>query len=230
MVGWQTLVLLIVAGSCTSAGAQTQPQFWPELNIFVQQNPRLRFVFQDSLRQDLDTHSVQGNFAYFIDVAMRPLLRRDLRWRDDVFRSRFLTFRGGYQYSTNLANGHNNSENRAIIELTPRYVLPAGIVLSDRNRGEFRFIKGQGFSTRYRNRLRAERDLGLGRFVFTPFAYDEIFYDTRYDVWNRNRYAFGVYVPIGPHVVIETYYLRQNDSRSRTPRIKALGLTLNLYF
>ena len=103
-------------------------------------------------------------------------------------------------------------------------------MLSDRNRGEFRFIKGQGFSTRYRNRLRAERDLGLGRFVFTPFAYDEIFYDTRYDVWNRNRYAFGVYVPIGPHVVIETYYLRQNDSRSRTLRIKALGLTLNLYF
>jgi hypothetical protein len=82
----------------------------------------------------------------------------------------------------------------------------------------------------YRNRLRLDRDCRLGNFAFTPYVYDEIFYDSQYDAWNRNRYAIGVQVPSGAHVVIEPYFLRLNDSRSTPRHVNAFGLTLNLYF
>jgi hypothetical protein len=83
---------------------------------------------------------------------------------------------------------------------------------------------------RYRNRLWAERDLNLGRLVFTPYVYDEVFYDTRYSAWTTNRTAIGLQFPTGPHVVIEPYVLRQNDQRATPKHVNAFGFTLNLYF
>jgi len=102
-------------------------------------------------------------------------------------------------------------------------------VISDRNRGEFRFIKGQSFSARYRNRLRLERDFKDSWFVCTPYVYDEIFYDTRYDRWIPNRYAFGLQFPIGAHVVLEPCYLRQNGGHSNPSHLNVLGFRVNLY-
>jgi hypothetical protein len=66
--------------------------------------------------------------------------------------------------------------------------------------------------------------------VFTLYAYDEIFYDTRYDAWSTNRYAMGVQVPADRHLVVEPYVLRRNDHRSSVPRTNALGLRFNLFF
>jgi hypothetical protein len=82
----------------------------------------------------------------------------------------------------------------------------------DSSRGDLRFIRGQPFSTRYRNKLQLERDFSFGSLAFTPYLNGQLYYDTRYDVWNRNRYSAGVEVPAGKHLVLETYYLRQNDS------------------
>jgi hypothetical protein len=38
-----------------------------------------------------------------------------------------------------------------MVETTTRWPLPWKLVIADRNRGDFRFIRGQPFSTRYRN-------------------------------------------------------------------------------
>ncbi len=75
-----------------------------------------------------------------------------------------------------------------------------------------------------------ERDIKHGSFAFTPYVYDEIFYDTRYDQWTPNRYAFGFQFPVGPHVVLEPYYLRQDGNRSNPPHVNAFGLKVNFYF
>lgn len=102
--------------------------------------------------------------------------------------------------------------------------------MTDSSRGDLRFISGQPFSTRYRNKLQLERDFCFGPLVFTPYLNGQLYYDTRYDIWNRNRYSAGVQIPAGQHLVLETYYLRQNDNRSTTPHVNAVGLTFNLYF
>jgi hypothetical protein len=103
-------------------------------------------------------------------------------------------------------------------------------VIVDRNRGEFRFVSGKPFSSRYRNRLQLERDFKVDRVVFTPYVNAEAFYDTRYDAWVQFRYEIGTQLPIGPHFAIDTYYLRQKSNRSQPERVNGLGLTLGVYF
>jgi hypothetical protein len=78
--------------------------------------------------------------------------------------------------------------------------------------------------------MQLERDFSLGPLILTPYVNGELYYDTRYDIWNRNRYSVGVQAPAGTHLVLETYYLRQNDSRSSPPHVNAFGLTISLYF
>ena len=158
-----TLALLLTAAALPLAAQNSQGQFWPELDIFANRGDRLRIVFIDSF----EGQKVQ--FGCYLDIALKPVFRRELRNRDDVFRRRFLTFRAGYQYSTAVANNDSSSENRAIAEATARYLLPGKLVVVDRNRGDFRFVKGQPFSMRYRNRLRVERDFAVAGLVLNLY-------------------------------------------------------------
>src|SRR5438552_1770380 len=94
--GKLTVALLFLAAAGKPARSQnTKNGFWPELDTYVNYGSRLRVVFVDSFDQDQNTRHLQGSFGYFLDVALKPLFRRELREREDVFRRRFLTFRGG---------------------------------------------------------------------------------------------------------------------------------------
>ena len=73
--------------------------------------------------------------------------------------------------------------------------------------------------------------------TITPYVSGEIFYDTRYSAWNRNRLAVGVQTSLrrGPlrkmllpkrQVILDLYYMRQNDSRSETQHVNAIGAAL----
>jgi hypothetical protein len=223
------LSFLSVGPCIIPAAAQSTGEFRPELGIYIQQGPVIRIEFVNSFSGVLSSRDWEGDFAFYVETALRPVFRRELRERPDMFRNKYLALRAGYLYGTSLTSGNSAHENRAILELTSRYILPWRLVISDRNRGEFRFIQGQPFSTRYRNRLRLERDVQFGWLNCTPYVYDEIFYDTRYDRWSPNRYALGVEFPVGPHVVLEPYYLRQNSSRSNPPHINVFGFKFNVY-
>ncbi len=223
------LCLLAIYPWITPGAAQSADEFRPELGIYIQQGPMIRIDLVDSFSGTQSTHDWDGDFAFYVETALKPVFRQELRERPDVYRDKYLVLRAGYRYETSLTNGSSSAENRGILELTSRYMLPWQTVISDRNRGEFRFIQGQQFSTRYRNRLRLERDVQYGWLNCTPYVYDEIFYDTRYDRWTRNQYALGVQFPVGLHVVLEPYYLRQSSSQSNQPHTNALGFKLNLY-
>ena len=54
----------------------------------MQQNESLRLVFVDSSDQDRQTNRQQGKFAYYADFAVRPIFRKELRWKNDAFRQR----------------------------------------------------------------------------------------------------------------------------------------------
>jgi Protein of unknown function (DUF2490) len=213
-----------------TAAQTTGNEFRPELGVYIQQGPQLRIDLENSFYGDLTTGDWRGHFAVYINAALKPFFRRELRKDPNVFRNKYLTMRAGYQYSTTLAGDSSPHENRGILELTSRYSLPWQFVISDRNRGEFRFIEGRPFSTRYRNRLRLERDVKYGWLACTPYVYGEVFYDTRYDLWTPVRYALGIEFPAGTHMVLEPYYLRQNGSHSNPPHVNAAGLNWNLYF
>jgi hypothetical protein len=228
--GLPILALLLTGAALPLPAQNSKDEFWPELAIYANRGQILRFVFIDSFDQDQSNRNQQGSFAYYVDVALKPVFRRELRERGDVFRRRYLTFRAGYQYTTTFVSGNPDSENRIIAESTSRYHLGAGFVASDRNRGEFRWIKAKPFSMRYRNKLMIERDCRVRGFGFTPFVYAEAYYDTRYAAWNRNRLAFGVQIPAGVHMRVDPYLARQQDTRATPRYVHALGLTWNLFF
>jgi hypothetical protein len=222
------LAALLLGFSIKGKTQNSENEFRPRVQTYVSFNQSARLYLLDSF-ENQNTGTWQGDFGAHLDFALKPIFRRDLRAQDDVFRRRYLSFLVGYRYITNLPSS-TPKEQRALVELTTRRLLPWQLVVSDRNRGEFRFIRGQSLSERYRNRLQIERDFSAGKFVYTPYLYGEVFYDTRYDAWTRTRYAVGVQIPVVKHLVLATYYLRQHDTRSEPPHTNAWGLDVKLYF
>jgi hypothetical protein len=200
------------------------------LDIYINTGQRTRVIIQNNFDQTPETDTSDTRFAGFFELALRPLLRRPLRDDLDVFRERYLTFQVGYQRIGIDTAGQVSHENRLITQVTGRYPLKSGLVIVDRNRGEFRFREDRPYSGRYRNRLWLERDFKLGPIKFTPFVYDELYYDTRYGAWSVNRLAAGVQVPGGPRMIWEPYVMRQHDMRGSPRFTNAIGLKLGLYF
>jgi hypothetical protein len=75
-----------------------------------------------------------------------------------------------------------------------------------------------------------ERSIQSGWINCTPYVYDEIFYDARYDRWAPNHYAAGVQFPVRRRVVLEPYYQRQISEPSPPRRRGVLGFKLGLFF
>ena len=226
-----TFGLLLLLPLASRAVAQnTRDEFWPEIDGYVNLNSATRLYFLANFNSDKETRQWQADLGAHIDFALKPVLRRELRSHQDVFRKRFLSFRAGFRYITSLTDsGSPYLEHRWVVELTSRLPLPEKVAMVHTSRSEMRFISRQPFSTRYRDKLQLEREFSLGAVVLIPYVNGELYYDTRYDVWNRNRYSVGVQVPAGRHLVLETYFLRQNDSRSGTPHVNAFSLKFNVY-
>jgi hypothetical protein len=101
------------------------------------------------------------------------------------------------------------------------------LAMSDRNRGELRFIDGRT-SERYRNRVQLEREVQSGQFKFTPYLSWEAFYDTRFHTWNQKRYYAGARLPVSPRIWLESYFMHRDDSRSLPHGTNAIYLAMNL--
>jgi hypothetical protein len=74
------------------------------------------------------------------------------------------------------------------------------------------------FSARYRNRVTLEREFKVLNRAITPYRSAEVFYDNRFNTWNRNRLALckhncqkGLSNPVGvaqwhefPHLTVNS--------------------------
>jgi hypothetical protein len=231
----QLLVLLAACAFavCLSqqAAAQSEPakkEFWPEINVYVGLKPKWRLMFLANVTGSRETKArTEAQAGVHVDYLWNSTLQ----------------FRAGYRYVFSL-DGGTHKEHRILIEQTVRLPLPAKILLSDRNREELRIINGDG-SFRYRNRVTLEREFDVKFMKVTPYVSGELFYDTRFDVFNRNRMTVGVQFPIlkrlepfrdhVPHLPrksasLDIYYTHQNDSRSSPNHVNAAGATLVLSF
>jgi hypothetical protein len=209
-----------------AAGAQETPQeVWLGAQLYKQLNDRFRLRALARFAKGEESEKFrEAIFGLDVDVGLKAILRRILADNPNTERGKYLTLRVGYLHVAALNDEDDPSdEHRGFVELTSRYPLPGAFLLSDRSRGEARWIN-EHYSLRYRNRVRLERDFTIRTFRFTPYATVELFYDTRFRIWNRNEYSFGTEIPVGRHAILEFYYSRQNTSRSSTPHINALGV------
>jgi len=214
---------------CKPTYAQDRSEFWPEVDTYVNLSSRTRLYFIAALSGDQDTRNVQGEFGPNFDFFLRPFARVYLK-DEDPAKSKLLTFRVGYRYLP-IISGDDATENRAITELTARFKLPLAILMSDRNRFDFRFVSGQTFSWRYRNRLSLERNFSIKKYEFTPYVRGEFYYDSRYEKISKNAFTVGSVFPLTKHTEFEVYYEDQRDSgTSPSFHVRGAGIVLNLFF
>lgn len=102
------------------------------------------------------------------------------------------------------------SEERWTLEATLKAKL-GPFVFKDRNRFEERWLEVGGEQQRYRNSFRVEFPRKVHAWTITPFVYDELFYDFVAGEMNRNRLAVGVAATISKNLLVEVYYILQDD-------------------
>jgi len=223
------LVLLIIFSDAAAAqtSAETSEEIWPEVDVFVQVSPKVRLFFLGTVSRAKESKDAfEGQVGAHVDYLL----------------DKNVSFRTGYRRGFSLGETDDTfSEHRLLVEQTFRLFPRGGFLLSDRNRVDLRWVSGK-FSVRYRNRLTLEREFMIRDRSYTPYASIEAYYDSRFDTWNRNRYAFGIQWSLrrrGPlmkllsarkNVVFDFYFMRQNDSRSQPNHVNALGVVTNLYF
>ena len=210
--------------------SSTQEEFWPELNVFIGLNQATRIFLMVSRAKARDFRYAEAMFGAHVDFGIKPRIRIAMQGLD-ASKMQHLSGRVGYRYNRSaqdIIDGFR--EHRGVVELTPRYPLPAKLLLSNRNRVDLRWVNDV-FSWRYRNRLTLEREWRVReRLALTPYGSGELYYDSRFDVWNRNRYALGLQTTLTRNIMIDVYFMRQNDSRSNPPHVNAIGAALNLFF
>jgi hypothetical protein len=209
----------------------TSTQFWPEVDVYYKLNEKSRLYFSYSATKLDDRQSyADGSLAGYFDFYTLPLLGRRQRPSVDAGRSKTLMIRAGYYFvRTPSGSPDPSTEQTPTLETHLRVPLPYLMLLTDRNRFDFRFVDGD-YQPRYRNRLKLERSFKVWRLEVNPYAYAEAFYDWEYDKFRRFRYCAGSELTLGRHMILESYYIRQKDTVSSPTYLNAIGMAWQFYF
>jgi Protein of unknown function (DUF2490) len=222
-----TLLAFFLCSPSSRAQNQTY-QTWPEIDTYLKMNSNLRLSFFASTTKE-NRQGTAAEVGPNIDFFLKPLvkLKRITIFELDQSKNRPLMLRVGYRY---MPSTDGPTESRGILEATGRYPLIRGVLLSDRNRADLRFIAGE-FSWRYRNRITAERTFAIRSYHFSPYIRAEAYYDGSLHKWSRTAETFGLIFPIRKRTEIEPFYEHQNDTGNTANRqVNAVGLALSLYF
>jgi hypothetical protein len=206
-------------------------EFWPEIDLFVKLNEKARiFALISATRPENLKSFADGQNGVHLDFyGVPPLRKYPLVNAVDPSRSKSLMVRVGYLISRPKTGSSTSVEHMATSEATIRAHLRRELLLSVRNRADFRWVDGDP-KHRYRNRIKLEKTLAVGRFQLTPYAHAEVFYDFNVREWTRLRYAGGAEWTITKRIVFEAYFLRQNTWGTVPQFVDATGLALQLYF
>jgi hypothetical protein len=218
-----------------AASAGTQNELWPEANAFLKLDARFRVYLHSRLSYSPASWTEDGTSSFQeveaaagLDITIKHIRHHGLLkpvWE----RERHVFARVAYEYISTFGDVASQShENRGIVELTGRIVIPRKVWLVNRARADLRDKNGH-YSTRYRARLRAERETVVLGAVTMPYLGAEALYDTRYDAWSQQRYEVGVEIVLDDHWRLEPHYLRQDDQRSSPAHVNAFGLILKYY-
>jgi hypothetical protein len=178
----------------------------PEGSLYLTHNKIFRSRFAAALNYRTEDGSFSsGNLEYDLDVGLLPFFRRYVFKDPNVEKAQRLTTRVGVAYLPDLRDVDNPAdETRGIFEITGRVPFGGSWLLSDRNKGDFRWMDG-AYSARYRNRLRLEHSMALKSVKITPYANAEAYYDFKVDQWNRADLTVGAEFPWRWSTILELY-------------------------
>jgi len=225
-------VLALTGLAVPAVSAQTTVnEFWPEVDAYIRLNSSMRFfLLAAPVRAEGAEQFGEAQLGAHLEVGIAPIGRALIRKIQDPDKYRFLRLRVGYRQAfAQDSSGIDLSERRVIAELTPRAFVPGGILVTLRNRFDFRWLEDD-YSWRYRPRIWLERETDIGPTTVIPYASAEVFWDSRFESWSRTRYQGGLAVPVAHWLVPEVYYAYQIDREPALRYLNALGLVATLYF
>lgn len=210
--------------------AADSSEFWPEVSGFVALTPRARIYLDAAYAQAKESDLQSLDLAAYLDISLKPVLRKELQ-AQDWQRSRYFWGRIGYDrvFKATGAARAEVAEDRGIVALYAKAPLPAEVWLEARARTDLRWI-GADYSTRYRFRVEATRELTVLNHTVVPYFNVEWFYDTRYDGWARTLYQLGPEVTLSKHFRFEIYVARQEDRLPSRSSTNAFGVVAKWYY
>jgi len=226
---WPAIALFLVVLFLSGKPASGQTfQFLPEVDLYTRIHPDIRFNFQaKETREAGDPTQVEIGPGF--DFFLKPMVRlKNITAFDlDDAKSRPLQLSVGFRYVPSPDKPHTE---RMIVAATPHWPLVAQILLSDRNRADLDWEKGQ-FTWRYRNRVTLERRLSMGSYHPAPYVSAEVFYQSQYQKWTTTALYAGCLFPAGKHFELDPYYEHQNiTNKHPNQQLNQFGLILNMLF
>jgi len=207
---------------------ETVGEFWPEVEAHVQFPDNWRILAFAGLKKGEDFPYQQVYVGLGLGYQWKTISKPHLE-NIDPDKEHTFVFGGGYERLQTVNSGKTSDENRLALSATAGFRPASRLLVSDRNRVEFRWVNGV-YSTRYRNLVQGEYDFKIREFRFTPYASAEFFYDGATSSWNQEWYTAGIQWPYKRIFMVETYYLRQNCTTCNPANLNVGGLTLNLFF
>jgi len=199
--------------------------FLPEINLHAKLDSNARFVFQakETRENGIPKQAEIGPSMEFYWRPLKNLLPNGV----DEAKTRFILLSFGYRY---LPSSDAPETNRVLLMATPRVPSKSKLVISDRNRGELNFSRGE-LNWRYRNRLQVEREITVRSYHPVPYANVEAYYDSKFQKWSSIVIEAGSQFPVGKHTELDIYYDHQNNTGTApNQQVNAAGLILNLHF
>ena len=217
-----------------AANADDPWEFWPEAQLFVGLDPRTRLLLDTAYAKGKESDERTLDAAAYLDISFLPVgprRRRSLR-TEDWQRGRYLWARVGYDRIFKATQGESSvsvAEDRGILSLWGKFPLRGDVWLEGRARTDVRWI-GAEYSTRYRARLEATRELVVLDHAVVPYVNVEWFYDTRYDGWARTLYQAGAEFTVSKRFRFELNLSQQTDTLPSVSRLNALAVVLKGYY
>jgi Protein of unknown function (DUF2490) len=195
--------------------AQTDTEFWPELDVWIRINESLRVLLEAAGTRDRDTgERVESERDVYLDY----------RLNDQI------SLRTGYVYDVTppLGEQERGVDRRFVLDFNYRWVPYPDMAVTSRTRVDL----GDDQGTKYRrlqDRVRLEYKTHIWAHELTPYGDIEGFYDSRYNAISRWRLELGTSTPLGKCAELDIYLARQRDSGSTLQYTNAIGLTLSVF-
>ena len=148
---------------------------------------------------------------------------------DSTTKGYYLWLRVGYAHSSTRKDAVDPYEESTLVtEANLRFHLPYSILLTNKNRVDFRFVDGD-FTPRYRIKATFEKDMRTDYLQFTPYIYGEYFLDFTNSSGNKSRLCGGAELRVAKHMNFETYILYQFRDAGNVQDLTAVGIVLKFY-
>jgi hypothetical protein len=224
-------LLLCIPLASIAQPALSAQEVWPAIDAYYRINPKWR-IYGTLAGTKLEESSYSdAAIGVFGDYFTFPLAyaKKLMPGRSDSLPGKFLWFRFGYQYSATPPSSEDPfKESMIVTEFNPRFYLPWSLLLTVKNRFDWRFNEGE-FNTRYRPRLMIEKDLRTEYLFFTATAFAEYFANFGNSSVNRLRTQIGVEIRVLKHINYEVYWNHQYANGTEIPSVDAFGMTIKVY-